>query len=266
MKNLAIKLLFFSIITIFASCNKSSFNLSPNKDHSELYTWGIQGNVVASKSLNKSYNFYFDQIDGSAFDTINCAPTVATMALLWNDSLFNHTPSYARSQIKPNGGLWTTDDIMTYLASNKINSSMEQLGAIDDFVKSNIDQNRLIILCVDMHYIPYNVNYEEHVNSFYQGKIGTGHSFLVKGYIKTDTQFYLEVYDPASWGIVYYSGSTAGSLKGKNRYYLRDDVKAATDNWWQYGIVIYPDKGKSLALNNSKTSLNQKNIPVAFVK
>ena len=43
--------------------------------------FGIAGDVTASKSLNKNYNFYFDQFDGSTLQAINCGPTVTTMAI-----------------------------------------------------------------------------------------------------------------------------------------------------------------------------------------
>ncbi len=266
MKNLPFISILFLFIAQFWGCKKDAGNSSTNPKQSELSAWGIQGNFFASKSLDKTYNFYFDQKDESLFEINNCGPTVATMASLWEDSLFNKTPLDARNTIKPTGEWWSTRDIVNYLGYDKINTKYDTLANIEQLVQNYINQNKLIILCLDMYYVTYNPVYEDHVQKFYQDNIGSGHFLLVKGYLKTDAHFYLEVYDPNSWGQVYHNGSTAGSLKGKNRYYLSDDIKTATDNWWKYAIIVDTYNSKVLALNSYRTTPNQKSIPIAYGK
>ena len=204
----------------------------------EMQFFGLYGTMVNQKSLNKSYNFYYDQFDGSAFQAINCGPAVTTMAIKWADSTFNKTPAYARSLIRPQGGWWFTGDVSSYLGENGISSSTDTLVNIDSLVKTNIDHNNLLIFCLDMYYVPQNPVDYQHTQKFYEaGTVGWGHFLLVKGYKQVSTGFYLEVYDPYAHG-VHYPGFDNAQIKGRDRYYLADDIRASANIWWPYVITV----------------------------
>jgi len=231
----------------------------------ELNYFGLSGNVIASKSLNRDYGFYFDQFDGSIFQTLNCGPTVSTMAIKWADSTFTGTPAYARTQREPQGGWWTTTDVQAYLGVNGISSVADTIANLDTLVKTSINNNNVVILCLDMYYVPYNTIDYQHINKFYNtNAVGWGHFLLVKGYLQFDnTTFYLEIYDPYSEGQIY-TTLDVGQLKGKDRYYLSDGIELATSNWWPYAIIAGIKGQKVVTSKLSKTLSFRKSIPVAY--
>jgi hypothetical protein len=188
---------------------------------------GFDGPIIAEKSLNKSYNYYFDQMDGSVFQSVNCGPAVGAMAVKWADSTFAGTPAEARSAILPQGQLWTLTHIKIYFYENHINAAIEPLTNIDSLVKVNIDNNRLVIFLINIWGIPYNFIPYQHISKFYQSG-DNGHFILVKGYKQVGSTFYLEVYDPYSDG-EYYSGPDYKQIKGKDRYYIDKDVNHAAE-------------------------------------
>jgi hypothetical protein len=215
---------------------------------------GLSGSITSQKSLDKTYDFYFDQFDGSTWASINCGPTVTTMAIKWADSTFTKTPADARALILPQGGWWYTGNVQDYLSINGINSAVDTLKNIDSLVKTNIDHNNLVIFCLDMYSVPRNMIDYQHTQKFYETNApGWGHFLLVKGYKQLGTDFYLEIYDPYSQG-EFYPGFDYGQLKGLDRYYLGDDIKLAAGIWWPYVITVAP-KGKQVA-NAAKFQLN----------
>lgn len=214
----------------------------------EIQYFGLIGNITAQKSLNKDYNFYFDQFDGSTWEAINCGPTVSTMAIKWGDSTFTKTPADARAQIDPQGGWWSTGNVQAYLAENGINSATDTLQNIDSLVKTNIDNNRLVIFCLDMFYVPQNSVEYQHTSKFYlTATTGWGHFLLVKGYKQAGSVFYLEIYDPYSQG-EHYPGFDSAQLKGQDRYYVDDDIRVAANIWWPYVITV---ARKGVTITNS---------------
>jgi hypothetical protein len=232
----------------------------------ELQYYGVAGNVIAANSLNKSYNFYYDQFDGSTYQAINCGPTVSTMAIKWADPTFTKKPVDARIAIPEDGGWWLTSDIQNYLSTNGINNSIDTLSNLDSLVKKNIDNNNLMVLCLDMFYVSRDMVDYHHIQKFYQANtIGWGHFLLVKGYRQTDAgAFYLEIYDPYSDKQAYI-GLDNGELKGQDRYYQDIDIIEATNKWWPYAIIT-ASKGQKVTAS-SRLALNSigkpKAIPVA---
>ena len=229
---------------------------------------GLSGTIIAQKSLNKTYNFYFDQFDGSKYQAINCGPTVTTMAIKWADSAFAKTPAYARSVVEPRGGWWYTGDVQNYLNENGISNTIDTLENIDSLVKSNIDNNNLVIVCLDMYYVPQNLIAYQHTQKFYvAGTVGWGHFLLVKGYKQLSTGFYLEIYDPYSDG-VHYPGFDNAQIKGRDRYYLDDNIRLSAQIWWPY-VITLTQKGKKVG-NSGNLQLNsigkQRPIPEASGK
>ena len=228
---------------------------------------GLTGTLIAQKSLNKSYNFYYDQFDGiSMFPSIDCGPTVSTMAIKWADSTFNKSPADARNSIESNGGDWYTGDIQLYLTNNGISNKVDTLENIDSLVKTNIDNNRLVILCLDMFKVSLNDNSYQHIQKFYDTNApGWGHFLLVKGYkLYAGGEFFLEIYDPYSDG-QHYPGFDAQQLKGLDRYYNADNIFNAATGWWPY-VISVAAKGTKITTSSSLTlnSLKTKSIPVAY--
>ncbi len=211
------------------------------KTESEAYGLGTM--ETASKSLDRNYEFYREQKGSGLYAVENCGPAVAAMALHWADSGMNKTVSDARKAILPQGGDWSTSDLIDYLAAAGIQSTMAYLSNVEQNVKKYIDLNYLLILCLDMHQIKYNANAIEKTNKFYPTfHSGWSHFLLVKGYRIVDGNFYLEVYDPNSNGRVHV---LSHQPRGKDRYYSADQIELATDAWWKYAIVVAP-KGETV--------------------
>lgn len=211
----------------------------------ELQYLGVAGNIVARKSLNRSYNFYMDQFDGSPSQPFNCGPASSSMAIKWADSTFTGTPAYARTIFEPGGEWWQTGDVSGYLSKYYISNGVDTLSDVAAVVKKEIDAGNSLILCLDMFYVPQNITDYQHTQKFYLANtVGWGHFILIKGYIQTSNGFYLEAYDPYSEGRTY-GILTPGQFKGQDRYYLDGDIKLATTNWWPYAITVAP-KGKTI--------------------
>ncbi|MGZ3945861.1 MAG: hypothetical protein ACXVJB_13030 [Mucilaginibacter sp.] len=252
-------------LTITSADKKHTKSFQVNVENTLQY-FGVTGNIVSEKSLNKSYDFYFDQFDGSPSQAVNCGPTVTTMAIKWADSTFTGKPVDARNLIPEGGGWWFTSDIQNYLSRNGIRSNIDTLADVAALVKNSIDNNNLVILCLDMFSVPFNGVQFEHVQKFYQTSgPGWGHFLLVKGYKQTTTNFFLEIYDPYSDG-QYYSLITTGQMKGKDRYYVGSDIQQATAVWWPYAIVLAPKGSNVASVNKLTVSSIHKAVPVASGK
>lgn len=229
----------------------------------ELQYFGVIGTMQAEASLKQNYDFYYDQFDGSTFQGINCGPTVTTMAIKWADSTFTKKPVDARNEILPSGGWWYTNHIQLYLTEHGINNKVDTLSDVAALVKQAIDNGDALILCLDMYSVRFNSIDYQHTQKFYPtDAAGWGHFLFVKGYKQTSNNFYLEIYDPYSGGDRY--TSIAGSeLKGRDRYYVSDDIKTATNIWWPYAIIVAP-KGKSIRFSTHlRVDGLHKAIPVA---
>jgi hypothetical protein len=233
------------------------------KVQTELEVFGLGSNVTAEKSLDKTYNYYFDQFDGSTYQSINCGPAVSTMAIKWADSTFSKKPIDARYTIPENGGWWFVTDISNYLDLDNIDNAWVPFtyANADSVITSTIDHNNLAILCLDMYFATYNSVNSQHTNKFYfTNSVGWGHFLLVKGYKKVDGKLYYDIYDPYSDGRFYLLGNT---LKGQDRYYLNSDIKKATAQWWQNAIIVAPKGQKVATVVNLKVNSIGRHIPIA---
>lgn len=244
--------------TIFLKINKDNSSDSKSKEitipflsQNRKYGFGI--NSQSERSNNRSYDWYFDQMNTGIYSGINCGPTATTMAIMWADENFDKSPEDARNTFRSNGGWWYTTDINNYLALNYVNRSTIQLYSMS-LVKEQIDNNNIVILCLDMFYVKANTGLSERrVDKFYStNSTGWGHFIVIKGYKIVDNQLFYEAYDPYSFGMRY----NDNSIKGKNRYYRSEDLNNATNNWWDYAIVVTKSSGK---INNA---LDEKSIPV----
>jgi hypothetical protein len=252
-------LIVFLCLLLTFSCKKEA---GTPADLSSIWeTYGLGSTVLSGKSLNKNYNYYYDQFDGSQYQYINCGPAVTTMAIKWADSAFSKKPADARNIIPENGDWWYTSDIVSYLRRNQVNSSTVPFTSAngDNVITTSIDNNDLVILCLDMYYASYNPIATQHTNKFYTTNAPRwGHFLLVKGYKRVDKNLYYEIYDPYTDHETYNDNSP----KGKDRYYLNSTITAATDAWWKYAIIV-AQKGSTVTSSISHQVNSMPEIPVA---
>lgn len=214
----------------------------------DLEYYGLGGTITAQKSITKTFEWYYDQGNTGTYSSINCGPTVTTMAAKWADSTFSRTPEDARKAILSTGGWWYTNNIVDYLKTYGVNTAYTALPDNYQTIKKYLDKNYIVILCLDNYYMRYNADPVVHIDKYYKvNATGSGHFIVVKGYKQIDGKFYFESYDPWSLGVTY---ALDGSLKGKSRYYLSDDLEQATGVWWDYAIIVAP-KGKTVALSDA---------------
>ncbi len=205
----------------------------------QVRAYGLGKNLVAQASNNVPQEWYIDQSTTGVYNTVNCGPTAVTMAIKWFNPNFQGTPQDARNTYESSGGDWYTNDIINYLNLFNVPNSIMSISSGVDQIITAINQGQIAILCLDMNYVTLlssatNSNY--HYNKFYSTPPKAGHFIIVKGYKQVDNTTYLEVYDPNSFGIQYGDGG----LKGKDRYYKKEDLDKATFNWWRYAIILSP--------------------------
>ncbi|HTD97700.1 MAG TPA: hypothetical protein VK668_00360 [Mucilaginibacter sp.] len=260
MKNKYSLILIFFLLQVVA-CKKEAKQPPVQPPLTELQVYGLGSHLTAEKSLNKDYNYYYDQFDGSAYQAINCGPTVTTMAIKWADPAFSKAPVDARNTIPASGGWWYTTDIGNYLTMDNINYSIVSFNASnsDNVIRHSIDNNNEVILCLDMSYALYNASATEHTNKFYAtNSDGWGHFLLVKGYKEVDGKVYYEIYDPYTDHKTYQDNSP----KGKDRYYLNTTITDATSIWWAYAMIIAP-KGQHVVASSGMKINSIQSIPAA---
>jgi hypothetical protein len=202
---------------------------------------GLGGKVTEEKSNNVDYDWYFDQSKTGEHAAVNCGPTTVTMAIKWAQESFSSTPEDARELYKPEGGWWSTNDIIPYLDDNKVSNYTIALSSIGK-VKEELDEGNIVIICLDMYYISNQKKNKWHVDKFYTTNAKDwGHFILAKGYKVVDGNVFYEVYDPNGYGKMY----SNGSYKGINRYYRAEDLDKATNIWWDNAIVVTRNKTKA---------------------
>jgi hypothetical protein len=188
---------------------------------------------------NRDYNWFIDQGETGEHSNNNCGPSSAVMALHWLDESFSETAEDARNKYLLQGGWWSTNTVQTYFKGHNVdygfiffNSDDKESGIIE--MKETIEDNSIILLCVDMGYIPVDPRVDMRINRFYD--YDDGHFIIVKGYVEVDDDSYFEVYDPNNWGQTY---PNDGTPRGKDRYFSADSLMDAIVNWWDIGYVIH---------------------------
>lgn len=204
-----------------------------NRDNQTLDTGDELGeNQSEYVSNNKPYEWYIDQGNTGKYSNNNCGPSSVTMALKWIDENFNMSAEDARNTYLNDGDWWSTDDITNYLDLYGGKYTIESVS--DSLLKSELRKGNIAILCIDSSLISYNSNKEQRVGRFYE--YGGGHFIVVKGFQVDDGKTYFEVYDPNTWNESY----SDGQPKGKDRYYLSEELIKASQNWWNNSIIIQP--------------------------
>ena len=122
------------------------------------------------------------------------------MALKWYNKQFSKSPKDARNTYRSSGGWWHTGDITNYLKDFSVNHYILELNNSDTLI-NELEKGNIIILCLDMGYIPKSINDEWRVDRFYTTQAQAGHFILLKGYKLVDNQLFFEVYDSNSFGI-----------------------------------------------------------------
>ncbi len=201
--------------------------------------WGLGRFLVETLSNNRDYDWYIDQANTGTYSGVNCGPSSTTMAAKWSDASFSNSAEDARDAYRFEGGWWYTSDIGNYLTDCSIPHQFIELSTnsqgTQQVITNQLDNGKIMILCLDMYYIRYGAFSELRVDKFYAtGSTGWGHFIVVKGYRQVDGEMFLEVYDPYGYGRTY----NDGTAKGKDRYYRGEDIFTATSIWWNYTIVV----------------------------
>jgi len=207
----------------------------------EIRSWGLGRVLEKEFSNNVDYDWYMDQWHTGQHSDLNCGPTTVTMAIKWYDKEFSEKPEDARNTYRPHGGWWFTNDITNYLDKYSVNNSIIELNNPDSLI-NELEKGNIIILCLDMNYISLSQTYQWHIDKFYSTRNKEwGHFIILKGYKLVDNELIFEVYDSFSFGAAY----NDFSLKGKDRYYRFSELDKATNNWWDYAIIVSKESSKS---------------------
>jgi len=211
----------------------------------QIRSYGLGKKLYHEEENTAPYAWYFDQANSGVYSNFNCGPASVTMAAKWADPNFNNSVETARNLYPRGGGWWYTNDIINYLNLNSITNWTIPITSIQ-VLKEEIDNDNIIILCLDMFYVTFTGEPEYRVHKFYSTPNSSwGHFIVIKGYKVIDDKILFEAYDPYSWDRKYQDQT----LKGMNRYYSHDNIETATQLWWDYAIVV--SKGASSGKRNA---------------
>lgn len=185
----------------------------------------------------RGYAWYLSQEGSGPYETENCGPAVTAMSLKWYDQRLDVSIAQARSEYRPEGGWWYTNDIEAMLKAYEVPFSYHDYVSSGDITKV-IDQGQIAILCLDTRFILEGDEKDSRIGRHYEGDFG--HFVIAKGYEKIEGKLYIEVYDPWNAGTYYEDGTP----KGKDRLYPAAEVDLAIRNWWNQIIVIGQENHK----------------------
>lgn len=225
--------IFQSTIIPFNVKNTTDASISSETDiqNQKFKDYGFTGELIDWVSNDRDYEWYEDQYRTGIYCYNNCGASVATMAIKYTDKSFNNTGEDARNTYQTDGSWWSTNTVFQYLADNHVFTYIKPYDYTEEEIEEVINKQRLIILCINTYYIQAVTSSSSVIVRFYYGSIG--HFIIIKGYVKTTNNFYLEVYDPYSMGQTYANSI----LKGKVRYYTLTDINNAVKNRWENMIV-----------------------------
>jgi hypothetical protein len=227
------------IVTASDPSSKKTWTVSATNNDT-IESWGLGHFLKKKAEISKEYNWYWDQMKTGVYSSHNCGPAVAVMAAKWADSSFSITPEELRNNYQPDGSDWFTYTIDDVLRDNDIPHSIISIGAdaegMVDILTKQLDFGRIIILCLDMNHVRLTDNDEFRTDKFYKTSgANWGHFIILKGYSKVDNEFYFEVSDPYSAGLL---NADDNKPKGEKRYYRYEDISSATATWWNYAFVV----------------------------
>lgn len=202
---------------------------------SSLANYGFKGDIVKWVSNERPYDWYIDQGATGPYGNVNCAPSVATMSIMWANPYFKRTVEDARKEFNPNGQPWSNTMITDYLNEYKVYNYTMNIYDLNRQLKDLINLQNIVILIINPRYIATDYSSKSHVGTFYSDSVS--HCILIKGYVQTASNLYFETYDPYSMGRT----TDDGMLKGKNRYYDSKELYNAVTNYWDHLICVTTD-------------------------
>lgn len=215
--------------------------------------WNLGTHVKKNISNNKNYDWYSDQFTSGNHYKINCGPACATMAIKWSNKNFFKTVQEARQTYKPHGGWWTTNDVFNYLEKFNVNYTWTEINSVTSLTRF-IDESKICILCLDMHYIREINNKDNSIDKFYAtNNKEWGHFIILKGYKVINSNIIFECYDPYSLSLRH----SNGTLKGIDRHYRSSDLDMAITNWWKYAIIVSDQKSENKNNNFSRPPIER---------
>ncbi len=229
-----------------------------NAQFPTLQAWGIGTNQLSYVHNDRPYDWYVDQALTGPCSGVNCGPSSTAMACKWCDRNTTATAMDARNTYPEGNGWWYTYDVDNYLTIKGVSHNYYS----GDFgtVTNLLAQGNIVILCLNMSYVPTAANRDMRVHSFYSGV--TGHFIVVKGYRVTDSGLWFECYDPNDWGNAYADGTPSG----RDRHYGSSELMNAVTNWWPYCIAVHPPSGSkspNVRLVGAAQAIDNTKIPAA---
>lgn len=238
--------------------NANTYSLAEATE-ADLEKWGLGKTQSKYVSNNRDYDWYIDQANTGRYSDTNCGPSCIVMASKWYNKDFfstieeaNKIVEEARNNKYRSPAGWQLDDAEEYLTQNDIPNKIHANIGIAS-VTNEIDKGNIVIVMLDTKGITRNYEFQQHVHRFYDGS--ANHFIIVKGYRIVDDHIYFEAYDPNSCG-AQYDWEDASTLKGKDRYYLADEIINSAKDLWDYYIVVYND--------GIPADDTDKEVPVAF--
>ena len=213
-----------------------------------LEEWGLGREESGYVSLNRDYDWYVDQYEERLGRQYNDGPACAVMAARWVDADFPKSLADARKTYMNNDlgyvGRWKFDDIYNYLYANDIPCQFDYNISLP-YMKGRLDNGNILIVNITTWSISFNKNEGQRTGKYYLSFNGrriniaaSRHFIIVKGYRIVDGKTYFEVYDP--FGAWRYAD---GSRKGRDRYYLADEVINGAEIEDHY--LVIPAKGSA---------------------
>ncbi len=182
-------------------------------------------------SLDREYEWYRDQRGTGYAANNNCGPASVSMAIAYH--LGEDVPAAEVRELSPReGGWWYTSDIHKALSYYGVPYAVLALEEPNDLIYA-LDRGHVLLVCVKMGEISYNPDPKSRFGRFYT--YSSGHFLILKGYF-TDGEGveWIMVYDSNNLGRTYLDGTP----KGKDRYYMKEEVYLAMEVWWPYYFEI----------------------------
>jgi len=227
---------FLTLLLLLAGCEEAA-------EPTILEEWGLGRVESKHVSLDRDYDWYVDQYEIQLGLHFNDGPATAVMAARWADKDFAKSLGDARDLYMNNRlgyiGRWTFDDIHNYLSANDIPCQFDYDISLP-YMRERLDNGNILIVYITTWSISLNNNEGQRTGKYYSSfdgrrinltaaRAASRHFIIVKGYRVVDGKTYFEVYDP--FGAWRYAD---GTPKGKDRYYLADEVINGMENVDQY--------------------------------
>jgi uncharacterized protein YnzC (UPF0291/DUF896 family) len=195
-------------------------------------SWGLGTKVTEAVSNNREYDWYIDQFNTGESSDVNCGPTSIEMVMKWKSKDSSITAEEIRNKylLQERYGM-ELSQVASCLKDNNITIRFLQ-DVTEEKLKDELKLGNIIIVGMDLSYIPYNMITEERVGKYFDGN--TDHYVVIKGYKVVDDKLYFETYDPGSLNNKYIDGTPIG----RDRYYLAKELVKATVFYKDWMIVV----------------------------